>query len=53
MKAAIISALVAAVVSAGSATAAIVVTSKNIKNGTIQPVAGADGGVRVNLGFTA
>jgi hypothetical protein len=38
MKAAIISALVAAVVSAGSATAAFVVTSKNIKNGTIQPI---------------
>ena len=38
MKAAIISALVAFVVSAGSATAAFVVTSKNIKNGTIQTV---------------
>ena len=36
MKAAIISALVASVISAGSATAAFVVTSKNIKNGTIQ-----------------
>ena len=38
MKAAIISALVAFVVSAGSATAAFVVTSKSIKNGTIQTV---------------
>jgi hypothetical protein len=38
MKAAITAALVALLVSAGSATAAFVVTSKNIKNGTIQVV---------------
>ena len=39
MRAAIVSARVAAVVSASTATAAtLVVTSKNIKNGTIQPI---------------
>lgn len=38
MKGAIISALVAALVSAASGTAAFVVTSANIKNGTIQSV---------------
>ena len=38
MKAAIIASIVAMLVSAASATAALVVTSKNIKNGTIQTV---------------
>ena len=38
MKAAIIAGIVAMLVSAASATAAFVVTSKNIKNGTIQTV---------------
>jgi hypothetical protein len=38
MKAAIIAGIVALLVSAASATAAFVVTSKNIKNGTIQTV---------------
>ena len=38
MRTAIIAAIVATLVSAGSATAAFVVTSKNIKNGTIQLV---------------
>lgn len=38
MKAAIIAGIVAMLVSAASATAAFVVTSKNIKNGTIQAV---------------
>jgi hypothetical protein len=38
MKSAIIAAIVAMLVSAASATAAFVVTSKNIKNGTIQTV---------------
>jgi hypothetical protein len=39
MKSALIAAVVAAVIAAASATAAtIVVTSKNIKNGTIQTV---------------
>ena len=38
MRAAIISAVVAMLVSAASSTAAFVVTSANIKNGTIQPV---------------
>jgi hypothetical protein len=38
MKAAIISALVASVISVGSASAAFVVTSRNIKDGTIRPV---------------
>jgi Collagen triple helix repeat (20 copies) len=38
MKAAIIAGIVAMLVSAASATAAFVVTSKNIKNGTIQTI---------------
>lgn len=38
MRAAIIAAAVALLVSATSATAALVVTSQNIKNGTIQTV---------------
>jgi hypothetical protein len=38
MRAAIISAVVAVLISAASSTAAFVVTSANIKNGTIQPV---------------
>jgi hypothetical protein len=38
MKSAIVAAIVATLVSAASATAAFVVTSKNIKNGTIQTV---------------
>jgi hypothetical protein len=38
MKTAIVAAIVAMLVSAASATAAFVVTSKNIKNGTIQTV---------------
>lgn len=38
MKAALIAAIVAAIVAASSATAALVITSANIKNGTIQSV---------------